>query len=470
MSAAANPYDSPEAQVERPTRVRYQVMAFLCVLSFLTYYDRVCIMQAQKEIQTDLGISDPQMGLVLGIFWFAYAIFEIPGGWLGDRYGSRGTLVRIVLAWSLFTALSGSAWSFASLLLMRFLFGAGEAGAYPNMARVQANWLPTKARARAGGLLWLTARWGGAAAPLIFSMLMVGLNSATFRDGLNGLGLTWLASVASWRLGFWISGMIGLVWVAAFYPWFRDNPADKETVNAAELHLINEGRDPHAADKHSASRDVWISLFTCRSLWAMALLYVCGSFAWSFFVSWMPKFLDEERHISFDKSAYIALLPAICGGISCLVGGLLSDWLVKRSGRKRLFRALFPICGMSTAAASMFLIPHVDSILPNVAANYKIVALMCLAYAAHDFGQGANWATIIDIGGSHSGIAAGFNNMIGNTGNAIQPFIGALIFNRFGWDVLFVVYSCAFLGAASMWFFINPNRTFYEGRGGHKAV
>ena len=122
-------------------------MAFLCVLSFLTYYDRVCIMQAQKDIQTDLGINDEQMGLVLGIFWFAYAIFEIPGGWLGDRYGSRGTLVRIVLAWSLFTALSGSAIGFVSLLLMRFLFGAGEAGAYPNMARVQANWLPTKASA-----------------------------------------------------------------------------------------------------------------------------------------------------------------------------------------------------------------------------------------------------------------------------------------------------------------------------------
>ena len=146
-------------QQARPSRARYRVMAFLCLLSFMTYYDRQCIVRAQEDIQSSLGIDDQQMGLVFGAFWLAYAFFEIPGGWLGDRYGARFTLTRIVLAWSVFTSLTGFAFGFYSLLAIRFLFGVGEAGAYPNMGRIQAHWLPLTERARGGGLLWLTARW-----------------------------------------------------------------------------------------------------------------------------------------------------------------------------------------------------------------------------------------------------------------------------------------------------------------------
>src|SRR4051794_6731286 len=164
--AAAEPLDHPTSP-GRPTHVRFGVMAFLCALSFLTYFDRVCIMRASADIQRDLRLDDAQMGMVFSAFWLAYGLFEIPMGWWGDRFGSRRALTRIVLAWSLFTALSGSALGFLSLLSFRFLFGIGEAGAYPNMARVQSRWLPAQAIGRAGGLLWLTARWGGAFSPLI---------------------------------------------------------------------------------------------------------------------------------------------------------------------------------------------------------------------------------------------------------------------------------------------------------------
>ena len=128
------------------------------MLSFLTYYDRQCIVRAQESIQESLAMTDQQMGLVFGAFWLAYALFEIPGGWMGDRLGARFTLTRIVLAWSLFTALTGAATGFYSLLVYRFLFGVGEAGAYPNMAHVQSRWLPKVERARAGGILWF---WRG---------------------------------------------------------------------------------------------------------------------------------------------------------------------------------------------------------------------------------------------------------------------------------------------------------------------
>ena len=197
---------SPSAPARRPTRVRYGVMGFLCVLSFLTYFDRVCIMRAQEEIQTDLHIGPEPMGLVLGAFWLAYALFEIPSGWLGDRYGARGTLTRIVLAWSLFTALSGTAVGFWSLLTFRFLFGAGEAGAYPNMARIQGRWFPTRERARLGGLLWLSARWGGAFSPLIFGSLLRAVGSEGFRSAVASVpALGWLARS---RRGEWGSSRL----------------------------------------------------------------------------------------------------------------------------------------------------------------------------------------------------------------------------------------------------------------------
>src|SRR5205814_1783803 len=175
---------SPSAAPGRPTMVRYRVMAFLLVLSFLTYFDRQCIVWVKPEIQKDLRISDELMGLVLGAFWLAYSLFDIPAGWLGDRFGARLALTRVVLAWSLFTALTGFATGFYSLLAFRFLFGACEAGAYPNMARVQSAWLPPVARGRAGGWLWLAARWGGAFSPFFFASLIRGIDSTTVRNGL----------------------------------------------------------------------------------------------------------------------------------------------------------------------------------------------------------------------------------------------------------------------------------------------
>ncbi len=167
-----SPIRSPDTSNERPTHIRYIVMAFLCALAFLTYFDRVCIMQAQHDIQHDLNLSDRQMGTVFSAFWLAYALFEIPSGWLGDRFGTRTALTRIVLAWSLFTGLTGAANGFMLLVSFRFLFGAGEAGAFPNTAKIQQAWLPVRSRARAGGLLWLLARWGGAFSPLIFVALL----------------------------------------------------------------------------------------------------------------------------------------------------------------------------------------------------------------------------------------------------------------------------------------------------------
>jgi MFS transporter, ACS family, glucarate transporter len=279
------------AIVNRPTIVRYQVMAFLLVLSFLTYFDRQCIVWVKPEIQRDLNLSDEQMGLALGAFWLAYSLFDIPAGWLGDRFGARLALTRVVLAWSFFTVLTGFAAGFYSLLAFRFLFGACEAGAFPNMARVQSAWLRPAARGRAGGWLWLAARWGGAFSPLLFASMIRGVDSPAVQYVLALV--PGLSSVAGWRIGFGMAGLFGLIWCLAFYPWFRNDPADQPAVNAAELALIRSGNGGDEPGHGQIQRGMWRALLSSRGLWALAALYFFGSFGWSFFVSWMPDYLQR---------------------------------------------------------------------------------------------------------------------------------------------------------------------------------
>jgi MFS transporter, ACS family, glucarate transporter len=437
------------------SHVRLWVMLFLCALSFLTYYDRQCIVRAQERIQESLALDDKKMGIVFGAFWLAYALFEIPSGWLGDRFGARLTITRIVLAWSLFTMLTGAATGFYSLLVCRFLFGAGEAGAYPNMARIQSRWLPIAERARAGGVLWLMARWGAAFAPKIFGVVTRGF--ASLQAGMGGSTIGgWLASIADWRAGFFVSGLAGIAWCLAFYPWFRDEPAQKNSVSAAERQFIESGRG-EIENSHTYDARIWRMLFSSPSLWAIALYYFCGSFGWSFFVSWMPKYLDKVQHVPFEDSEWTTAFPLVCGGIACFAGGVFSDALVKRTGRRRLGRAIFPVTGCLIAAAAMVAIRHAES-------ARTATILMCVASAAFDFGQAATWASIVDIGGRNAGIAMGFINTVGNMAHAVQPYVGANVFDELGWNALFGLYAVAYLLASITWIVIDPTKTFYRER------
>lgn len=444
------------------TRVRYVVMLFLCVLAFLTYFDRVCIASAQSEIERDLNLNDAQMGLILGGFWLAYGLFEIPGGWMGDRFGSRHTLSRIVLAWSVFTALSGSAVGFVSLFSFRFLFGVGEAGAFPNMARVQSRWFAVAAQGRVGGTLWLVARWGGALSYALFPLLMSAVGSPGFRRVLGRLSAP-LEIVPSWRIAFWICGLLGLVWVVTFFLWFRDDPADKPSVNQAELELIRSGRGESAGQQHvPMSRQMWAELFSSGRLWAIAAAYMCGSFGWSFFVSWMPRYMAAVHHPSAAMGRWLNTGPLLAGGAACVLGGIMSDQLVRSTGSLRLGRALFPVLGYTTAAIAMACIPFART-------PVQAIALMCLGSFGNDIGQAAQWASIINVGGLYAGTAFGMINMVANVGgNFLQPVVGAEVFNRFGWPPLFALYGGVFLTSAILWLFIDPTRQFYghgTGRG-----
>ena len=244
------------------------MLLFAISLAVITYVDRVCISQAAPLMQSELGLTKIQMGYAFTAFGWAYALFEIPGGWLGDRIGPRKVLMRVVSMWSVFTVATGWAWNLVVLVFCRFFFGVGEAGCFPNITKAFTHWFPVSERVRAQGVLWLSARWGGAFTPLV-----VGWMLASGGEGKFGLGL-------HYRWVFLIFGALGVFWAVAFYRWFRDHPKDHPAVNADELAVI--GETAHAGD-HAMP---WRRLFASRTVWMLWGQYFFMSYAWYFYITW----------------------------------------------------------------------------------------------------------------------------------------------------------------------------------------
>ena len=311
-----------------PTRVRYTVLAFLCVLSMITYIDRAFWGSAQEDIRRELGLrSVADLAIALWAFQLAYALFEVPTGYLGDRYGPRKTLIRIVLWWSFFfclTTLVGyqiggvaivGVTGLTILVAFRFLFGVGEAGAYPNIARGVYNWFPVSQRGTAQGAVWMSARFMGGLTPLIWLCLvdpeMLGLH---------------------WKTGFWIFGGVGLLWCLGFALWFRNTPEEHPAVNQAERELIASGRGPEPVH-HGVP---WGRIFRSRNLWYVCGMYVCINYGWYFFMYFVPDFLKKQfagERGTLDVRSIMALMaggPLLVGVFGCVIGGILTDRHVRR--------------------------------------------------------------------------------------------------------------------------------------------
>lgn len=191
MTAPADHRTAPP----RATRARYWLVVFAVTVAIIQYIDRICIAQAAPHVSADLGLSKEQMGWVFSAFTLAYALFEIPTGYWGDRHGPKRVLIRVVLWWSSFMAATSAAWDWLSLVVTRFLFGAGEAGCFPNLTKAFESWLPSRERIRAQGVMWMSARWGGAVTPYLAFLV-----------------LTWV----NWRVAFVLFGLFGVVWVVFF--------------------------------------------------------------------------------------------------------------------------------------------------------------------------------------------------------------------------------------------------------------
>jgi MFS family permease len=406
-------YQLSEKQLlAQPTRVRYGVLGFTCVLSMITYLDRVCFGSAAPYLVEALGLdSVADLKLAFTAFAFSYAAFEIPSGWLGDVFGPRRTLIRIVLWWSLFTALTGlvSRTGFLImsglelLVVIRFLFGLGEAGAYPNITRALHNWFPFSQRGFAQGSVWMSGRFMGGVTPFIWLLLIE----------MGGL---------SWRAAFWIFGCLGLIWCCAFALWFRNRPDQHPAVNDAEKELILSGRHDAGAGH---ARVPWGHILTNVNLWALCLMYFCGAYGWYFNITYLPTFLEEQYQVPRDSvlgSIYKGG-PLWMGAITCLLGGWLSDRFIRRTGNRKWGRRLFGLIGHSLCGLCYL----ACLITPNA---FTFFLAISLAAFWNDLTMGSAWATCQDIGKRYAAIVAGCMNTVGNLGGAAAGWATGLILNQ----------------------------------------
>ena len=407
-----------------PTRTRYWVVVFAVVLAVVQYVDRVCISQAAPLISRDLGLAPRQMGYVFSAFTLAYALFEVPCGWLGDRIGPRKVLLRIVLWWSFFTAATGWAWSWLSLVVTRFLFGAGEAGCFPNLAKALNRWLPSRERTRAQGLLWMSARWGGAATPLLVFFTL---------------------QYVHWRTAFLLYGLLGIAWAAAFFVWYRDDPRRHPGVNAAEAALLPH--EPATAPHLAVPWAVWLR---SKTVWCLCGQYAALSYVWYFFITWFPTYLLKARGFDMKQSAWLAGTPLLLGGFGSLAAGWLAPWLGGKLGSVRVVR-----CGLGASgylAGAALLVASTLLVDP-----YLAVAAIALVSFFNDLALPGSWATCMDVGGRYVATLGGAMNMMGNFGGFLSPIVTGYVVEQTGsWTGTFYAAAGVYVLGALCWIALDP--------------
>ncbi|HUQ92530.1 MAG TPA: MFS transporter [Bryobacteraceae bacterium] len=410
------------------TRTRYSVLLFVTLAAFITYFDRVCIAVAAPLIQSDLALSQYEMGWVFTMFYLAYAIFEIPASWAGDHWGQRRTLARIVGGWSLFTMLTGMVRGYASLLVIRFLFGAAESGAFPTLSRALARWFPPYERSFANGLMWMGARLGGAISPPLAVM-----------------AIAWVG----WRGTFFIFGAVGLVWVAVCALWYRDDPANHPRVNAVELQKIRAGAAPARPGVQTLA---WKKLLFNRDLLILCATYFASGFGFQFFVTWLPTYLTTEHGLTLTRSGFYAALPLLAGALGCALGGIVSDAITRWSGSLLWGRRIVGAGGFLLGAAGFTF---------AISARTPEFAIACLAFAsaAHDLTLPVVWATCTDLGGRFGGTAGGWLNLASSLSGMLAPVASAGLAQWFGsFHAVFWVTTSLYLAGALLWLFIDPRK------------
>ena len=393
---------------------KYSVLLLLSILSVITFLDRNAISLAGQRITQELGLSESQFGWILSVFTISYGLFEIPTGLLCDRFGARRILARVVLWWSLFTVLTGLAGGFASLLVIRFMFGAGEAGAYPNTAIAIRQWFPVMERARAQSVIWMASRIGGALAPFVVIPLQIHYG---------------------WKVSFYILGLVGIVWVIIWLTSYRDG---------VEPVIQNVGTE--TGDKPS-----WSKWARSKNFWLLMLMYYCYACGVFFFISWLPKYLQNGRGIPEDQLAYSASLPFFLAAAGCLAGGAISDYLVKKIGLN-WGRRLVPLTGLILSGSSML---GAALIVDNSVA----IILLALGLAFMDVTAPVSWAVATDMGGKDSGAVTGAMNTAGLLGGTVTSIgVGYAVAYFDSYTIPVVTLGCLLITGGLLWLIIDADK------------
>jgi ACS family glucarate transporter-like MFS transporter len=395
---------------------RAYVVACLCSLSFLTIVDRVAISAAKSPMSGELGITDTTFGWVFGAFTVGYTLMMVPSGWLADRFGPRKTLAFIVLLWSVLTAATGWVKGTAILLLVRFLFGLAEAGAFPGAARAISNWLPVQERGLALGLLNTGSRLGAA-------------------FGLSAMSFCILS--VGWRFSFMLLGAAGILWSALWFWWFRDRPVS----NYAETEA---GLQPQAS---RASVEALPSLLRSPSVYFILFQYFASQFTFFICFSWLLPYLETHYGLTATRAGLYAAIPLLCGALANWISGTTVDAIYRR-GRWKLSRRLPAMCGFGLAAVAVIAAAFVPS-----AGGFLL--FFALATFGVDLTLSPSWTVCADMGGRNVGALSGAMNMMGSLSSFGSAILFPILFGVTG-NIRSYFYLAAFLDLAAMgcWGFV----------------
>ena len=461
------------------TRVRFQLSAWLAIAAALAYACRVSISVAEKEIRADLGISEDYMGFILGpAFFWSYALAQIPGGWLGQRFGSRRTLPGLATVWSAATILMCYASGTASLLIGRVLGGIAQAGLFPCSALCISRWYPQVERARASGFLGAAMSVGAAVSGAITGELL---------------------GIISWRWIFAAFAVPGALWAVGFYRWFRETPEAHPDVGEEEKQwirrqpdadaelspppdpspdsivaaAIDEATSPYAPPSNqettapAASTAVpWGELFSTPAMWLICSQQFFRAAGYAFFTSWFATYLQETRGVSTAASGWLLAVPLIATVAAALIGGTVSDWLFRTTGKLNVARSGFAAISLLACTALVCSAFFVED------AAMATVIIGAGAFCAGVAGPCA-YATTMDWGGAHVAPVFSTMNMVGNFGAGLLPWF-VPTFRRWidsnpsllqlsadnSWNAVLILFAAMYLLAAFSWMLLRLDRPF----------
>ena len=416
-----------------PTHVRYVVLLLTVFLYMITYLDRVLLSTAMPSIQKEFGFSVISVGWILACYNLAYALFQIPGGWMGDRFGPRAALAGVVLWWSFFTASTALTWSMPSMAICLFLFGMGEAGAFPIATRSLSRWILPAERGFAQGATHAGSRLGSAITPVLVAFLIV---------------------MYGWRRPFFLFAIVGLIWAAVWFWYYRDVPAEHSGVNDGELVRIQAA----LGNKKVSHKSIpWKRILTSSQMWILAAMYACYGYGVNVYLAWFPKYLNQARGFDLQMMGALASLPFLAAVVGDLCGGWLSDRLVRRTGNITYARRAVAISGYILAAVTVPVAVLSPDIVPSV-------FLFALALFGLELTVGNSWAVTLDIGGEYAGSVSAVMNTCGNLGAAGAAVFTGYIVRYEGWNAVFFVVSAVAVIGALLFARIDASRGLFDGR------
>lgn len=433
-------------RANRPTNVRFQVLASACILAVITYLHRVGFATASAEFREPLGLDQSHLGDLMAAFMIAYGVFEVPWGLFGDRFGVRNLLACVVLGGSLTTAAialvvwmpPGVSWTVGYLLVIRFLFGAFQAGTFPAISRMMADWMPTSERGTAQGMIWTSSRLGGALAPLILVPLF--------------------HAIGEWRTPLVLLAGLGIAWLAVFRPWFRNQPDEMRQVNPAECKLIHAGRATRSLSAHA--NVPWGTMFRSRSVWALCLMYGTLGYSGNFFLTLLPDYLRTYRGFSPDTAKWLSSLPFACGVMACLVGGFLSDVIIRRTQSRRWGRRIVGLTGTTLGAVAILLTLQVqDPIILGI--------LLCCTMVGNDLAMAPSWAAAADIGEEFTGTLSGLMNMTASFAGALAAMVTGRLFKSGDLTTPFILFAISYAIGTLCWLGVNTGKTLKQREQAH---